>query len=130
MDALQATPKEETLRVYYALKRFANTYSEIYRTHLQRVYKENKFLHGEVPVNLDKNIEMKIRIVLLQVEGILNVTNLPRHFALQLLRNLIDLSIAEIDAKETPSIPELDEKVLWNEFLAILNSRSNLPAEG
>lgn len=122
MSTLQAIPEAKTREIYYALRNYANQYSEIYRTHLKRVYAENKFLHGEVPEYLDKNIEMGIRIVLLQVNGLLTVTNLPKHFALQLLRNLIDMSITEIDTKENPSIPELNRKVLWNEFRAILDS--------
>lgn len=122
MDALQATPEEKTREVYYDLKNFADTFTVIYRTHLKRVYSENKFLHGEVPKNLDLSIEMGIRIILLQVNGLLNVTNLPKPFALQLLRNLIDMSIAKIDAKESPGIHELDQKVLWNEFRTILDS--------
>lgn len=122
MSTLQTAPEAKIREVYYALRNHGNQYSEIYRTHLKRVYAENKFLHGEVPEHLDSNIEFGIRIVLLQVNGLLTVTNLPKPFALQLLRNLIDMSIAEIDAKDNPSIPDLDRKVLWNEFRSILDS--------
>jgi hypothetical protein len=112
----------ETHRVYYALKDFTGTLNKVRAAHIERVYREERFLHGEVPKNLDERIELGIRIVFLQVSGILTVTNLPRHLALRLIRNLVDMSIAEITAMESPSITDKNEVVLWEEVRSILDS--------
>lgn len=122
MTEAEVTLSDETRRIYYALRKHADSFSEIRSAHIKNVYKENRFLHGEVPPRLDESIEFSIRIILLQVQGILNTTNLPRHFCLRLIRSLIEMSVAEIDAQENPSIAKKDGKALWNEFLAILDA--------
>lgn len=122
MTEAEATLSDETRRIYYELRKHADSFSEIRSNHIRNVYKENKFLHGEVPPRLDESIEFSIRIVLLQVNGILNTTNLPHHFCLRLIRSLIEMSIEEIDSAKEPSIAKKDQKVLWNEFRAILDS--------
>ena len=117
--------KDETYRVFYALEKFTDTFKTVRLNHIQRVYREEKFLHGEVPVNLDERLELGIRIVFLQVRGILHTPNLPRHFALRLIRNLADMSVSEIRAKTAPNIIDLDRAILWKEIVSILDS----PAE-
>lgn len=122
MTYAEQSINEDTHRISLSLRKFLSSVNVVSRSHINKVYEGEKFLHGQVPVNLDERLETGVRIVFLQVEGILNTPNLPKHFALRLIRNLVEMSLAEIKSKPNPTIVDLDRALVWGEIWSILDS--------
>lgn len=112
---------EQTQQLRTALRTMIARKDDYIRRHIAEVYEENKFLHGEVPDGLNQGINMGIRIICLQIEGILNVPNLPHHICIELIRNLVDISLTELNEKDDPSIFDLDRYKMWEEVKVLLS---------
>lgn len=107
-------------RQYYALRKLVDSRKELIARHIREVYTENEFKHGEVPNRLNEGIDIGVRIVILQVEGILNTTNLPRAFCITLIQNLIDMSLTELNETEDTNVFNLDRIKTWKEVQEVL----------
>lgn len=107
-------------RQYYALRKLVDSRKELIARHIREVYTENEFKHGEVPNRLNEGIDIGVRIVILQVEGILNTTNLPRPFCITLIQNLIDMSLTELNETEDTNVFNLDRIKTWKEVQEVL----------
>lgn len=115
-------------RKYYALRKLVDSRKDFIARHIREVYSDHEFKHGEVPQNLNESIDIGVRIVLLQVEGILNTPNLPRPFCLILIQNLIDLSLTELNETEDTNVFNLDQIKTWTEVQAVLDEEAELAA--
>jgi hypothetical protein len=115
-------------RKYYALRKLVDSRKEFIARHVREVYSENHFKHGEVPNGLNEGIDIGVRIVFLQVEGILNTTNLPRPFCLILIQNLIDLSLTALNETKDTNVFNVDRIKTWKEVQAVLDEEAELAA--
>lgn len=115
-------------RQYYALRKLVDSRREFIARHIREVYEENEFKHGEVPNRLNEGIDIGVRIVLLQVEGILNTTNLPRPFCVTLIQNLIDMSLTSLNEIEDTNVFDLDRIKTWKEVQEVLSEEAKTAA--
>lgn len=110
------------------MRKLVDSRKDFIARHIREVYSDHEFKHGEVPQNLNESIDIGVRIVLLQVEGILNTPNLPRPFCLILIQNLIDLSLTELNETEDTNVFNLDQIKTWTEVQAVLDEEAELAA--
>lgn len=115
-------------RKYYALRKLVDSRKELIGRHIREVYTEHEFKHGEVPQNLNESIDIGVRIILLQIEGILNTTNLPRPFCIILIQNLIDMSLTALNEIEDTNVFDLDKIKTWKEIQKVLDEEAELAA--